>query len=797
MALVSLPPELRSICRRLTSTKIEQLPPLLPALLRDVGRCRETLSRPLEPKSSEGSPEAAILVHSLKTQITTLLNGRTSQGRFVGAAMVKAVVENGGWECLRASEPWVRGLISIIQKKDPTITKELSIVTIIKIFTLMHEYPTLVREIVTPNLSGFAKACLQILKPPVSSKVGKAPYSLVETIFEAMSTLVPLYPTTLREFAGKFKTETRPFLVPTISDNALIPTTLQMSSRRLAIRLHMTAAKGGDSIEWTKDVEELVKTLHHTADQVFRAVQETWESTIGHKPQPVNFDTEPQGGGRDSDQLPVWVGVQAGGERIIGLLDFIGEYLHCRTRVAITIPATALADITSRISSIKPPSPGKERHDSGMNPAIGREERDEFWTVFPDIQVAAIRMHLALIQRLEANYVPLAQETLDQTLRIFQSIYRLPQARATIFLLVKEILYLCGPTLPKFTVESLGLLVKCCCRDVLGAAGYLPRPKPQSSSTSQNGQKLKSVSQNADAFLPGRSQDDMISVSLSAQHLRATEALLTTLFSHLPQQHIPSSLRSQMLKSAILSRNRDAQVASILHPARDRSGRTPQVILPYLTQQFPQDESVEVLRFNFRPMATGPSGEFMETDDAMVQDEDEETQAQSKATGFSFEQGFDSPFSSTFAAPPAALTAQFKASSPIPVRSAEAIQTPFLTRPSEARAQPQSEISVVEPSSTVTSSLKRKNEDAAAEISSSKRVEIDAAISGTEPAISGRSGSGTTTTTTNTSDDAPPATTTTPRPVEEVQTGENESSDDESVHLNMELDSDDDEEDDE
>ncbi|KAJ2985049.1 hypothetical protein NUW58_g5739 [Xylaria curta] len=529
MALVSLPPELRSICRRLTSTKVEQLPPLLPALLKDVGRCQETLSRPVEPKSSESSPEAAILVHSLKTQITTLLNGRTSQGCFVGVALAKAVVESGGWECLRASGPWVLGLISVMQKKDPAITKELCIVTITKIYVLMHEYPTLVREIVTPNLPKFAKACLQILKPPVSSKVGKAPYSLVETIFEAVSTLVALHPTTLREFVGKFKAEIRPFLVPTISDNILIPTSLQASSQRLAIRLHMTAAKGGDSTEWTKHVEELVKAAHSTADQVFRAVRETWESTSGYKPQTVNIDAEPQGGSGDLDQLPRWIGVQAGSERIIGLLQFIGEYLRCRTRVAVTVPITALVDIASRISSIKLPS-GKERSDSGMNPAIGREERDELWAVFPDIQVAAMGMHLALIQRLGKGYIPLAQDTLDQTLRILQSIYRLPQARTTAFILAKELLRLCGPTLPKFTVESLGLLVRCCCRDLLGASGYLPKPKVSNSSIPQNGQKPKLISQNADAFLPGKSQDDMMSVSLSAEHLSAAEALLTTLF---------------------------------------------------------------------------------------------------------------------------------------------------------------------------------------------------------------------------------------------------------------------------
>lgn len=115
MAFSALPPELRSLCRRLTSTKAERLPALLPSLLKDILRCQEPLSKPQEAKSSEGSTESAVLVHKLKTQISTLLNSRTAQGRFVGVALVKAVMETGGWECLRTSESWVRGLLSVLQ----------------------------------------------------------------------------------------------------------------------------------------------------------------------------------------------------------------------------------------------------------------------------------------------------------------------------------------------------------------------------------------------------------------------------------------------------------------------------------------------------------------------------------------------------------------------------------------------------------------------------------------------------------------------------------------------------------
>jgi hypothetical protein len=56
-----------------------------------------------------------MLVHKLKTSITTLLNGRSREGRFVAIGLVKAAVDVGGWETLRGSAAWVSGLLSIVQ----------------------------------------------------------------------------------------------------------------------------------------------------------------------------------------------------------------------------------------------------------------------------------------------------------------------------------------------------------------------------------------------------------------------------------------------------------------------------------------------------------------------------------------------------------------------------------------------------------------------------------------------------------------------------------------------------------
>ncbi|KAI0180473.1 hypothetical protein GGR52DRAFT_245514 [Hypoxylon sp. FL1284] len=792
MAFSALPPDLRSLCRRLTSTEAEQLPILLPSLLKDVLRCQEALSKPQEVKASENSSESTVLVHKLKTRISALLASRNTQGRFVGIALAKATIETGGWECFQTSKPWVQALLSILQKKDPPAIKDLCIVTLVKIYTLMHAYPTLVREIVTPTLPTFATACLQILKPPASSKAPKIPHSLVETIFEAFSTIVPLYPTTMRQFAAKIRTEARPYIAPTISDGTINPASLSESSRRLVIRLHMTAVKGGDSTEWTKHLDGLIKTFHSTADQVFRAVQESWEPAVGpwsgqtsHK---VDLDKEPQGGSTNPDQLPSWNGIYAGSERIIGLLDFIGEYLSCGTETAVTIPVSELLDVVRRISSIMPPTPGKERHQSvQMNTAVGREEKDELWTVFPDIQHAAVRLLHTMVRRLGRNFVPVAQESLEQLLRMFESSYRLPETRTLVFLLAHEILLLYGPTMAKLTVEGLSLVIKSCCRDLLGCAGQIKRPK-QSVLALQDAQKKKSFSQNADAFLNIIAEDESITVSLSADHVSAAETLLSTLFSHVPQQHIPSSLRAHMLKTAILCRNKDAQVASVLHPQRDRSGRTPQVILPYLTQQFPRDESVEILRFNFRPLTTGTREDFMDVDDEQMEDGEE---GNSTTNGFLFDR-ITEPSSAFPPGPLAtAMATEAQASPPTqPVESKAEAPSPFLTQPSsEAVVTSKEHITIIEQPPT-NNLLKRKNEDAG--IAVSKRVEIDTTkttISAPVPSVEAAAAA----------PEVPTHTPTIPttnrskvisHDSKNKGEDEDEDSDNESVHLNMELDTD-------
>jgi hypothetical protein len=112
---MSVPPDLRVLCRRLASTSPEDLPGICPSLVNNIIRCRGVLSSAQDQKSKDGKSETSVLIHKLKTNITSLLNGKTPAGRFAATVLIKTVIDVGGWECLRQSEPWVRGLISILR----------------------------------------------------------------------------------------------------------------------------------------------------------------------------------------------------------------------------------------------------------------------------------------------------------------------------------------------------------------------------------------------------------------------------------------------------------------------------------------------------------------------------------------------------------------------------------------------------------------------------------------------------------------------------------------------------------
>lgn len=105
---------LRAVTHRLTTTPVKELPKIAPHLATSLGDCGQILSAPQSQKGAKSGSEAALLVHKLKTRISSLLQDQSVEGRWTGVILVKAAVEVGQWELLRSCEPWVRSLVSIL-----------------------------------------------------------------------------------------------------------------------------------------------------------------------------------------------------------------------------------------------------------------------------------------------------------------------------------------------------------------------------------------------------------------------------------------------------------------------------------------------------------------------------------------------------------------------------------------------------------------------------------------------------------------------------------------------------------
>src|SRR5271156_5240544 len=140
---------LRPITQRLNSTSIEELPRIAPFLASSLIDCSEAL-RSSSAQQEVNGHEDALLVHKLKTRISSLLQDRSPNARFAAVVLIKAVVEAGDQSILAGTEPWIRGLISNLGKPQPVATKRLCLATIVRIFVLTQESPSLLREITTP-----------------------------------------------------------------------------------------------------------------------------------------------------------------------------------------------------------------------------------------------------------------------------------------------------------------------------------------------------------------------------------------------------------------------------------------------------------------------------------------------------------------------------------------------------------------------------------------------------------------------------------------------------------------------
>ena len=105
---------LKVVTQRLSNTPSTHLPNVAPILARIISQCTESLNVPESGTLNTSSPDDAIHVHKLRTQLSALLLDRTPGAQYAAVILIKATVESGSYEILQRTTPWINGLLNIL-----------------------------------------------------------------------------------------------------------------------------------------------------------------------------------------------------------------------------------------------------------------------------------------------------------------------------------------------------------------------------------------------------------------------------------------------------------------------------------------------------------------------------------------------------------------------------------------------------------------------------------------------------------------------------------------------------------
>ncbi|KAL2010423.1 hypothetical protein VTN00DRAFT_6230 [Thermoascus crustaceus] len=632
---------LRAVTHRLTTTPVNQLPQIALFLATSLSDCAELLSAPQTQKNGKSDSDNAVQVHKLKSRLVSLLQDRSFEGRWTAVVLVKATVEAGQWEILRGCEPLVRGLLAILGKPDPVSTKKLCIITLTRIFHLTHQYQTLVREITTPSLPAFITASLNLVSVKPSSepnRILKPNAPLLETVFHAFTSLIVRHPTVFRPFSAQIHS----LVLSIIGAASSCAGSVVQLAQQLFIALHNCAPKNTGPEEWKRACQLTISSLHRTADHTFRAVVEQWESTdpsLRQASKPRDSSQTVGDDGPDQLGLPSWEGIHAGADRLTALLYLLSRFMTTQTTSTVNIPIGSILDLTTRLTSVTVPPDSDDASQTAiqLNPEIGREEREQLWSELPRIHVACMDLFLNMIDTLGNSIVPVAQNILEQALWIFQAEKFNKEVRTSLYHLIRRLLSLIGPTMTKANISSLASLFRYCCHDLLPQDADPKSQSQNQSSDPKSKSKSNLDSTNADAFLnPGLKNSHQSASSASsfpALHSAASQ-LLPALFTCLPIEYIPPSLRAEFDRTAILTRNKDAMLASVLNPMPIVKGRQANPsIMPFLAREYPEEMAVESLLRPRMPVLLGAP----ERNGFKCMDEDDDEEENNVARGVTYE----------------------------------------------------------------------------------------------------------------------------------------------------------------
>ena len=595
---------LKQLSYRISSTPVEHLPRLVPQIANSLWACKDALSA---PAATAKQSDDGVTVNRFRTQLTTLLSDRTVEGRWSAVVLVKAAIEAGGLEILSKAGGWVKNLLGFLKRPDPASTRDLTVITLTRIFMLTWDHQNLVREITTPALPAFISTCLS------NAENKRCSASELEMILEAFITLIPRHPTVFRTHEAHILSLLNRIISSTASHVGSQHYTLShiTIAQKLLVLLHHCAPKQGAADKWDDTTKTTVAAAHATCDRIFRAVIEDWRSTTGVQPsipaqRLLAGDLEQEGD--DLAGMAGWKGVYAGGERLVSLLGILRAHIDIATASTVSVRIGVITDLITRLMSVTKPVSGRPEFVK-PNQQISRDEREALFTALPAVHVAALRLVEAVLKRFGSSVQANIPSVIEQITWVFQAENADGKVRETIYSVLQRVLELVGPTLAPEELSDILPIMTACCDDLL----------PQDHSAAQ--QPIAGNTLSASSLRPS-------TVARQNAVQKAAWTLLPIFLSKLNSRLVSRKARAQMDRTAILIKHKDALVASVLNPPFTASGSARQPsMLAFLARLFPGDPQVEAIlrpRMPFIPTGKRRAAGVEEEEDIMdVSDQDD------------------------------------------------------------------------------------------------------------------------------------------------------------------------------
>jgi pre-rRNA-processing protein RIX1 len=585
---------LRAICYRLSSSEIGQLPRLVARIHAQLVECRSLLSN-----TQNASSEATAAVHQFKTKISSLLQDRSVQGRWAAVVLVKCTIELGGWQALHQCAPWVRSLVGILKKPDPTTTKRLCMITLTRIFLLTHTHSNLVREITTPNLPPYIAACLNHFQPGVLQEALCEQPVLLEAMLRSFSTLLPWHPTVFRPFISQIvrivSVLTKvPGVSVTAMDGILFPPNVRDAAQRVYVLLHYSATKSGAMEDRDSGFSKTIGMAATAANQ-FRNQDNPHVKQLNGDVTPIVSVAE-----------------------LCDLLKLIKHYMLTPSQKVTASCTGQLAGLFDRLRAIK-----ASDLPVGSNAQISRREWLRFSFDIPQIQLATIELAGTVRKRFGTAASPLADDLLYCITRLFYSNPSNVAVRSAVYQSLGPLLSMISSIGGVESCSELQSIAKQCCNDLLPQQRSNEESKETGPDKSTKGRGKSAI--NPNAIIGATERTIVIDMQYPGLHSAAYQ-LLPLLLRELSAEILTPTIRAEIERTAVLTGHQEALLKSIMNPAKSSPS-----LLPFAARFDATNDVVEsILRPRMPVIRTGHE----DFEGAHVDEEDEVAYVPPAATPF-------------------------------------------------------------------------------------------------------------------------------------------------------------------